>query len=48
MKKLALALVLSAASTAFAGSAQAWSYLWPFHQNAPFMTPYQRYIMRMM
>jgi len=48
MKKLALALVLSAASTAFAGSAQAWSYLWPFHQNAPYMTPFQTDNLRML
>ncbi len=41
MKKLALAVVLSAASAAFAGSAQAWSYLAPFGQTAPFMGPYQ-------
>jgi OOP family OmpA-OmpF porin len=41
MKKLALAVALSAASAAFAGSAHAWSYLWPFNHTAPFMTPYQ-------
>jgi OOP family OmpA-OmpF porin len=41
MKKLALAVVLSAACAAFAGSAQAWSYLWPFHQTAPYMGPFQ-------
>jgi OOP family OmpA-OmpF porin len=41
MKKLAIAALLSAACAAFAGSAHAWSYLWPFNQTAPFMTPYQ-------
>lgn len=41
MKKLAIAVAVSAACVAFAGSAQAWSYLWPFHQTAPWMGPYQ-------
>jgi OmpA-OmpF porin, OOP family len=41
MKKLAIAVAVSAACVAFAGSAQAWSYLWPFHQTAPYMGPYQ-------
>jgi len=48
MKKLALAVVLSAASAAFAGSAQAWSYLWPMGQTAPFMTPFQTDNLRML
>ena len=48
MKKLALAVVLSAASAAFAGSAQAWSYLWPVGQTAPFMTPFQTDNLRML
>lgn len=48
MKKLALAVVLSAASAAFAGSAQAWSYLWPIGQTAPFMTPFQTDNLRML
>jgi len=41
MKKLAIAVAVSAACMAFAGSAQAWSYLWPFNQPAPWMGPYQ-------
>ena len=48
MRKLALAVVLSAASAAFAGSAQAWSYLWPLGQTAPFMTPFQTDNLRML
>ena len=48
MKKLALAVVLSAASAAIAGQAQAWSYLAPFGQTAPFMTPYQTDNLRML
>ena len=48
MRKLALAVVLSAASAAFAGSAQAWSYLAPFGQTAPFMTPFQTDNLRML
>lgn len=48
MKKLALAVVLSAAGAACASSAHAWSYLWPFNQTAPFMTPYQTDNLRML